>query len=41
VGENRNANKVLLRNPEGKGPLGRPKRRWEDSIKMNPKDTGL
>jgi hypothetical protein len=26
--------KVLVRKPEGKGPLGRPRLRWEDNIKM-------
>ena len=26
--------------PEGKGPLGRPKRRWEDNIKMDLKEIG-
>jgi len=29
----RNAHKMLARKPEGKGPLGRPKHRWEDHIK--------
>jgi hypothetical protein len=27
--------RVLVRRPEGKRPLGRPKRRWEDNIKMD------
>ena len=27
--------KVLVGNPEGKRPLGRPRRRWEDNIKMD------
>jgi hypothetical protein len=27
-------NRVLVGKPEGKGPLGRPRRRWEDDIKM-------
>ena len=27
--------KVLVRKPEGKRPLGRPRRRWEDNIKMD------
>jgi len=26
--------------PEGKGPLGRPRRRWEDTIKMDLKEVG-
>jgi hypothetical protein len=32
--EMRNAYKIVG-NPEGKGPLGRPRRRWEDDIKMD------
>jgi hypothetical protein len=27
--------RVLVGNPEGKRPLGRPRRRWEDNIKMD------
>jgi len=27
--------RVLMWNPEGKRPLGRPRRRWEDNIKMD------
>jgi len=27
--------RVLVRKPEGKSPLGRPRRRWEDNIKMD------
>jgi len=27
--------RVLVGKPEGKGPLGRPRRRWEDNIKMD------
>jgi len=27
--------RVLVRKPEGKRPLGRPKRRWEDNIRMD------
>jgi hypothetical protein len=30
----RNAYRILVANPEGKGPLGRPRRRWVDNIKM-------
>ena len=30
----------LVGKPEGKGPLGRPKRRWEDNIKMDLQDLG-
>jgi len=37
VGERRDVYRVLVRKPEGKRPLGRPKRRrrWEDNIKMD------
>ena len=33
MGERRGVYRVLVGKPEGKRPLGRPKRRWEDSIK--------
>ena len=33
--QSRNAYRVLVGKPEGKRPLGRPRRRWEDNIKMN------
>jgi hypothetical protein len=35
MGEMRNAYKILVENPEGKRPLGRPRRRWEVDIKMD------
>ncbi|KAJ4432619.1 hypothetical protein ANN_21242 [Periplaneta americana] len=35
MGESRNAYRVLVGRPEGKIPLGRPKRRWENNIKMD------
>ncbi|KAJ4450972.1 hypothetical protein ANN_02407 [Periplaneta americana] len=34
MGESRNAYRVLVGRPKGKRPLGRPRRRWEDNIKM-------
>jgi hypothetical protein len=34
-GEKRNAFKILVGKPEGKGTLGRPRCRWKDSIKMD------
>jgi hypothetical protein len=33
--ENRNGCRVLVGKPEGKRPLRRPRRRWEDNIKLN------
>jgi hypothetical protein len=33
MGEKRNAYRILVGNPEGKRPLGRPRRRWVDNIK--------
>jgi hypothetical protein len=34
-GENRNAYRLLVGKPEGKRPLGRPRRRWVDNIGMD------
>jgi hypothetical protein len=39
-GEERNVYRVLMGKPEGQRPLGRPRRRWEDGIIMDLKDTG-
>jgi hypothetical protein len=36
--EGRGVNRVLVGRPEGKRPLGRPRRRWEDNIKMDLRD---
>jgi hypothetical protein len=35
VGEKRNVYKVLMEKPEGKRPHGRPRRRWENAIRMD------
>ena len=35
MGERRGVYRVLVGEPEGKRPLGRPRRRWEDNIKMD------
>jgi hypothetical protein len=37
----RNAYQILVGKPEGKRPLGRPRRRWEDNIKMDLRKVGL
>jgi hypothetical protein len=34
MGETRNAYNILVGKPEGKRPLRRPRRRWEDNIRM-------
>ncbi|KAJ4432290.1 hypothetical protein ANN_20908 [Periplaneta americana] len=40
MGESRNAYSVLVGRPEGKRPLGRPRRRWEDNITMDLREVG-
>ncbi|KAJ4449139.1 hypothetical protein ANN_00534 [Periplaneta americana] len=40
MGESRNAYRVLVGRPEGKRPLGRPRRRWEDNIIMDLREVG-
>jgi hypothetical protein len=41
MGEERKVYKVLVGKPEGKRPLGRPRRRWEDVIRMNLMEIGF
>jgi hypothetical protein len=41
MGEERKMYKVLVGKPEGKRPLGRPRRRWEDGIRMDLMEIGL
>jgi hypothetical protein len=41
MGEERKVYKVLVGKPEGKRPLERPSRRWEDGIRMNLREIGL
>ena len=38
--EGRGVHKVLVGKPEGKRPFGRPRRRWEDNIKMDLEEVG-
>jgi hypothetical protein len=40
MGERRGVHRVLVGKPEGKSPLGRPRRRWEDDIKLNIQEVG-
>ena len=40
MGERRGVNRVLMGKPEGKRPLGRPRRRWEDNIKTDLQEVG-
>jgi hypothetical protein len=35
MGERRGAYRALVEKPEGRTPLGRPRRRWEDNIKID------
>ena len=39
--EGRSAFKLLTGKPTGKRPLGRPRRRWEDNIRMNLEEIGI
>jgi hypothetical protein len=38
IGERRGAYRILVRKPEGRRPLGRPKRRWENNTKMDQRE---
>ena len=40
MGEDRGVHRVLVGKPEGKRPLERPRRRWEDNIKMDIQEAG-
>jgi hypothetical protein len=39
--ERRGVYRVLVGRPEGKGPLGRSRRRWEDNIKLDLREIGI
>ena len=39
--ESRSAFKILTGKPRGKRPFGRPRRRWEDNIRMNLEEIGI
>jgi hypothetical protein len=40
IGEERKVYRVLVGKPEGKRPLGRPRRRWEDGIRVDIREIG-
>ena len=40
MGEGRGMHRVLVQKPEGRRPLGRPRHRWEDNIKMDLQEVG-
>jgi hypothetical protein len=40
MGEGRGVHRVLVRKPEGKRPLGRPRRRWEDNVRIDLQEVG-
>ena len=40
MGEDRGVHRALVGRPKGKRPLGRPRRRWEDNIKMDLREIG-
>jgi hypothetical protein len=41
MGEVRGAYNILVGRPEGRRPLGRPRRRWEDNMKMDLREIGF
>jgi hypothetical protein len=40
IGEKRNVYRILMGKPEGKRPLGRPRRRWVNNIEMDLREIG-
>jgi hypothetical protein len=40
MGEKRSSYRILVGRPEGRRPLGRPRRRWKDNIKMELQEVG-
>jgi hypothetical protein len=41
MGEERKVYKVLVGKPAGRRPLGRPRRRWKDGVRMDLREIGL
>jgi hypothetical protein len=40
MGEKRGVYRILVEKPEGKKPLGRPRRRWENNVKIDLQEVG-
>jgi hypothetical protein len=40
MGEERNVYRIFMEKPEGKRPLGRPRRRWEDGTRLDLREIG-
>jgi hypothetical protein len=40
MGKGRGVYRVLMGKPEGRRPLGRPRRRWEDNVRMDLREVG-
>ena len=40
IGDRRGVYRVLVGKPEGKGPLGKPRRKWKNNIKMDLQEVG-
>jgi hypothetical protein len=41
MGKGRGVHRVFIARPEGKRPLGKPRRKWEDNIKMDLREIGI
>jgi hypothetical protein len=41
MGEGKGAYRIFVGKPEGRRPLGRPRRRWEDNIRMDLREVGV
>jgi hypothetical protein len=41
MGEDRRVHRVLVWKPKGKSPMARPRRRWEDNIKVDLQEVGV
>jgi hypothetical protein len=41
MGEGRDVYRIMLWRPQGKRPLGRPRREWEDNIKIDLREIGI